>query len=578
MLKTYKVGESLKLRPIEMGKDSNDNDYLTLLEGNDSNRTFRVYINPIKFDEDNLPSSVPVVVSKIDCFERLSLRLDITTLFKEHYQLGKTYRFTVSDKREDPNTQALYYIVSDEFAEHRHYTQEDKIQVGDECILLVKEFNSKGFLIFESESKAAAAQIEPVKEEKIVGVTPIVPDAKYILDIEDESSKLELKTSIAFPPGGNGVADIDKQLDNIIRVICAFMNTEGGKIYIGVKDDTKQLVGIADDYKHLNDGADDEYQYKENHDGYKLKIRNTIDRKCTSVVNSLIEFSFHEQDGLEYCIITVKKSKRPVWFNGVQLWIRQGCRNKQLKGDDITLFVTGLMTISIQDKIELEGIDIIQLDSNLRDKMLKNMIYTPQSIGELPPPPALDEIDYWINWLDDGRWKRTREKATDRDYCIQVPVLKNINDPRVLFCYKSGSVNCMKLSYFRRNTNMNNVVSNRPWNAEEGKPVNILIASSTDLLFGFSVDYNGIEYVKFHDVADFNITQSTKNKGGRFVPENYTMTRFFVTDSSVRRKLAQLQCTRQQRSQDAGKPINSPTFQNEISILMNLLHNNANNE
>ena len=172
-------------------------------------------------------------------------------------------------------------------------------------------------------------------------------------------------------------------------------------------------------------------------------------------MNSLIEFSFHEQDGLEYCIITVKKSKRPVWFNGVQLWIRQGCRNKQLKGDDITLFVTGLMTISIQDKIELEGIDIIQLDSNLRDKMLKNMIYTPQSIGELPPPPALDEIDYWINWLDDGRWKRTREKATDRDYCIQVPVLKNINDPRILFCYKSGSVNCMKLSCFRRNTNMN---------------------------------------------------------------------------------------------------------------------------
>lgn len=576
MVKTYKVGESLKLRPIEMGKDSNDNDYLTLLEGNDSDRTFRVYINSVKFDEEELPSSVPVVVSKIDCFERLSLRLDFETLFKEHYELGKTYRFTISDKREDPNTQALYYIVSDAFAEHRYYTQDD-MQVGDECVLLAKDFNGKGFLIFESETDITE-QAVPVKEEKKIFTTPISSDTKCILDVEDESSKLELKTSIAFPPGGNGEADIDKQLDNIIRVICAFMNTEGGELYIGVKDDTKQIVGIAEDYKHLNDSTDDEYQYKENHDGYKLKIRNTIDRKCTSVVNSLIEFSFAEQDGLEYCVIKVKKAKRPVWFNGVQLWIRQGCRNKQLKGDDITLFVTGLMTISIQDKIEMDDIDIIRLDSNLRNKMLKNMIYTPQNISELPPPPALGKIDYWINWLEDGSWKRTREKATDRDYCIQIPVLKNINDPRILFCYKSGSVNCMKLSDFRRNTNMNNVVSNRTWNAEEGKPVNVLIASSTDLLFGFSVDYNGIEYVKFHDVADFNITQSTRNKGGRFVPENYTMTRFFVTDSSVRRKLAQLQCTRQQRSQDAGKPINSPTFQNEISILMNLLHNNANNE
>lgn len=562
----YSINDKLKLRAIEFGKDSNDNDFLTVV---DDVRQYRVYTNPIKFDEDDLPMDVDLIVYKIDVFGRVCFRLNVGKLFAEHYELNKLYQFTVIDNRIDPNTNAKYYVIGDDFAEHRYYTDEC-LEIGDDCVLLIKEFNAKGFVTFAPVQDPVSQQESVEEPVQVGGETVEAAEAPYILDIEDEGTTLELKTSIAFPPDGNGEADIDKQLDKIIRVICAFMNTQGGKLYIGVKDATKCVVGIADDYKHLNDSENDEYHYNENHDGYELKIRNIIDRKCTSVVNSLIEFSFHECQDLEYCVIDVKKSKRPVWLNGVQLWVRQGCRNKQLKGDNISMFVTELMTISIQDKLDLDGIDIVKLSQDMRNKILKGMIYTPSDNKELPAPPSLDEVDYWINWLSDGSWKRTREKATDKQYCIQVPVLKNTNDPCILFCYKSGNVNSMKLSDFRRGTNMNVIVPNKPWNLNNDMPINIIIASPTDLLFGISRDYNGIGYVKYHSVNDFNMTQSSQNQGARFVPENYEMIKFCAMGAHVGRQLAQLQCTKQQRSQDAGKPIDSPAFPAEMALLREL--------
>ena len=562
----YNINDKLKLRAIEFGKDSNDNDFLTVV---DDVRQYRVYTNPIKFDEDDLPIDVDLIVSKIDVFGRVCFRLNVGKLFAEHYELNRLYQFTVIDNRIDPNTNAKYYVIGDDFAEHRYYTDEC-LEIGEDCILLTKEFNNKGFITF-AHIQDSVSQQESVEEPvQVVDVTVEAADVPYILDIGDEGTTLELKTSIAFPPEGNGEADIDEQLDKIIKVICAFMNTQGGKLYIGVKDVTKRVVGIADDYKHLNDSETDEYQYNENHDGYELKIRNTIDRKCTSVVNSLIEFSFQECQGLEYCVIDVKKSKRPVWFNGVQLWVRQGCRNKQLKGDSISLFVTELMTISIQDKLDFDGIDIVKLSHDERNKTLKGMIYNPSDVKELPAPPSLDKVSHWINWFSDGSWIRTKENVVDKQYCIQVPVLENINDPRILFCYSSGRVNSMKLSDFRKNTRQNTIVNDRPWNKENGMPINIIVASPTDLLFGISRDCNGIDYVKFHSVNDFKPTQSSKNQGAPFVPDGFVMERFCAIGSYVSRDLAQLQCTKQQRSQDAGKPINSNTFSSEMAMLRKL--------
>lgn len=569
----YKVGESYMFTPREIGRDSRDNEFLVMLD-EQGEREYRVYPQLIKFQEDNLPSKLTAIVKSVDFFGRMQLRLDEGALIQEHYQEGKQYLFHIADTRDDPNTGAHYYVIEDDFSQHRFYRDEsEKYQKGGDCILKVKGFNDKGFLKLEEpgEQKQTVSVDTPSAQQERDERNYAQWNNSPILNIGDENTRLEFKTSIVFVPGENHEANIDAQLDTIIKELCAFMNTEGGELYIGVHDKTKRVVGIRDDYAHLNDGEDRfAGSYAQSHDGYQLKIRNTIDRKCTSVANSLIDFEFNEHEGVEYCKITVKKASRPIWFNGTQLWIRQGCRLKQLKGDDISFFITDTMTVTIQNQLEIEGVNtqVSALTKEELEEMLHKIVNVRKQVDiPLPSPPSLDEVKEWVNWRADGCWKRSREKLTDTKFCIQVPVPTNYTNPVIMFCYESGRVNSMKYADFRRIANMNHLEVKKTWNLDAGQPKNILIAESTSLLVGYCVDYNGIQYVKFHDVADFNTTASPTNAGAPFVPDGYKMIGFKVISSAYREKLAHLKRTKDQRSKDPGEPVENTIFENEIKLL-----------
>jgi len=571
----YKVGEAYKFIPQEMGRDSRDNEYLVLLD-EQGEREYRIYPQMVKFQEDDLPPKVMATVRSIDVFGRIVLRIDEGAMIREHYQEGKAYAFHITDSRDDPNTDAHYYVVEDDFARHRLYRDEsEKYQKGGDCILRVKKFNDKGFLVFEEPDEKK--DVKEVAEQPIATATEQQVPQQWqnapVLEIGDEGTQLEFKTSIVFNPKTNA-PDIDSQLDTIVRELCAFMNTEGGELYIGVHDKTKRVVGFRDDYEHLNDGEDRfAGQYAQSHDGYQNKIRNVVNWKCTSVANSLIEFEFKEIEGAEYCKISVKKARRPVWFNETQLWIRQGCRLKQLKDDEISFFITDTMTVTIQNQLEIEGnnVPMSSLTREDLEAVIRKITNERKQVDiPLPPPPALDEVLEWVNWRADGCWKRTREKVDDPQYCIHVPVPKSYTNPVILFCYESGRVNSMKYADFRRGTNMNHLEIKKTWRLDAGQPKNILIAEPSSLLVGYSVNYNSIQYVKFHEVTDFNTTASSTNAGAPFIPDGFRMIGFKVISGAYRDKLAHLKRTKNQRSSDPGEPIDSPTFENEIKLLNSL--------
>ena len=572
----YKVGESYTFTPRELGRDSRDNDYLVLLD-EQGDREYRVYPQMVKFQEENLPPKMRATVRSIDVFGRIQLRLDEGALIREHYHEGKSYVFAITDSRDDPNSNAHYYMIEDDFARHRLYRDENEKYIkGGDCILTVKKFNDKGFLVFEEPDVKIDVK-EPEKQPIAAASEQHVPQQwrnAPVLNVGDEGTRLEFKTSIVFAPGKENEPDIDTQLDTVIRELCAFMNTEGGELYIGVHDKTKRVVGFKDDYDHLNDGEDRfAGSYSKNRDGYQLKIRNAIDWKCTSVANSLIEFEFNDIDGVEYCKITVKKAQRPIWFNQTQLWIRQGCRLKQLKGDDITLHVASLMEVTIKSRLEIEGVDspVSSLTKEDLEEMIRKITNERKQVDiPLPPPPALDEVLEWVNWRADGCWKRTREKLDDPQYCIHVPVPKSYTNPVILFCYESGRVNSMKYADFRRGTNMNHLEIKKTWRLDAGQPKNILIAEPSSLLVGYSVNYNSIQYVKFHEVTDFNTTASSTNAGAPFIPDGFRMIGFKVISGAYRDKLAHLKRTKNQRSSEPGEPVDSPAFENEIKLLNSL--------
>jgi hypothetical protein len=96
-----------------------------------------------------------------------------------------------------------------------------------------------------------------------------------------EDQKNEFKTSIFIDPETN--APGVKQMVRIAKTLAAFMNAEGGRLYVGVADN-KQIRGIADDLAILANSPagvavhtvrynDDGFTYGATEDKYELKIR-----------------------------------------------------------------------------------------------------------------------------------------------------------------------------------------------------------------------------------------------------------------------------------------------------------------
>ena len=570
----YEIGKQYEMKVVDIRKDSAGYNYIALHD-DDPSKEYRVY-NILKCQYDSLPDTLYVTVKNIDAFGKIKFVQDEGRLNKEHYQKGKLYAFDVKDVKEDHNTKATYYELEDDFSSHRFYFDgEQKYQIGDSCILEVTGLNEKGNLKLKEVKHTKNEKVEKAVEEakddtkdKLAKLWASLP----IIDIGDEGQKLELKTSIVFPPG-EGKANIGKQLYTILKELTAFMNTDGGTLYIGIHDKTKKVIGIEGDFQYLNSDEEDEYNgsYKEDRDGYELKIRNTMDRLCPSLANSLTTIDFESLEGNEYCKIVVKPARRPIFLSGTQLYVRQGNRLKLLRGDEITFFVTERMTISIKDVIDTEGVGTGTFDMDAMKQIMRTLINERRAIPkDLPKPKDLGEIDYWIVWYNDGTWKRLRNKSEEDEVYLQVPVYKNLNASLLAFCYETR-VNTVKLNDFRKGANMNKLQTKNWWSRTGEKPKSIFVLEPTDFIVGYSIDSNGIEYVKSHAISDYTPSSTAGAQGGVFVPDNARVETYAVLGAEHRKRIEHLIVRKADRSKNAGTPLTSPTYKEEIEYLENVL-------
>ena len=74
-----------------------------------------------------------------------------------------------------------------------------------------------------------------------------------------ESGSQEFKTSIIYPPNNNMQPDEYAQNINVLKGVCAFLNsTSGGVLYLGVNDQG-YVTGLENDMKYLNQTSIDSY-------------------------------------------------------------------------------------------------------------------------------------------------------------------------------------------------------------------------------------------------------------------------------------------------------------------------------
>ncbi|MBP8017163.1 DUF262 domain-containing protein [Candidatus Gracilibacteria bacterium] len=90
----------------------------------------------------------------------------------------------------------------------------------------------------------------------------------------------------------------------IAKTICAFLNSEGGKLFIGVTDD-KNIIGLENDLSILQN---------KNKDEFLLKFENIVKSYLGNEYFQYINVKFEIINAIEICIVEVMQSGMPVFL------------------------------------------------------------------------------------------------------------------------------------------------------------------------------------------------------------------------------------------------------------------------
>jgi hypothetical protein len=119
---------------------------------------------------------------------------------------------------------------------------------------------------------------------------------------QGENNYVEFKSSIRWD---YKKAESNTNLEFVIaKTISAFMNTEGGKLIIGVDDDGN-VLGLQNDYKTLGQ--------KPNKDGFLLQVDNIINKYLGREYHQFITVMIEQINGEDICVIEVLDSNQPVF-------------------------------------------------------------------------------------------------------------------------------------------------------------------------------------------------------------------------------------------------------------------------
>ncbi len=125
-------------------------------------------------------------------------------------------------------------------------------------------------------------------------------DTVHELILEGEGQLVEFKSTLRYDMR---TGEVNKKLEHVIaKTVAAFMNSDGGSLFIGV-DDNQNSVGLEKDYSTLK---------KADRDGFQLHISNLLDKYLGKEVMKLWKLEFPHFDEKQICLVKVTPSNRPV--------------------------------------------------------------------------------------------------------------------------------------------------------------------------------------------------------------------------------------------------------------------------
>ena len=134
-----------------------------------------------------------------------------------------------------------------------------------------------------------------------------------------ESETLEFKSSLRW---NLHLEDWDKKLEEVVlKTISSFLNSLGGRLLIGVKDNST-VFGIEKDIELFG-----------NEDKYELHLSNIIENRIGNKFMPYIHIEFHKINENKICLVRVDKSPWPNYLksdNREKYFVRLGNHSKEL--------------------------------------------------------------------------------------------------------------------------------------------------------------------------------------------------------------------------------------------------------
>ncbi len=570
-------------------REENESKYIYLSDGVLETYRVRPYDFQVEWEDFVLPDKMNVFVTSLNVMNGLPYLVQVRKEVLEHCftAVGEEYPFKVMGIEKDDKTGTLYYDLKDDFGiRHRYYPKagDPKREINDLFSLQVVSIDSKGenhaFLRFDYLDEKGEVLV-PISDQDQALET--IKESKF----GKEDSNTEFKSTIVFPAGGV-LPDIDKQMQYILKIIAGFQNSEGGKLYIGVNDSGK-VCGINQDYAYLNTSAKDPFNnYQCNTDGYENKIRSAVSYALGKLSNSSISFDFNCEDGLDYCIIAVKRVLKPVFVDGSKLFQRTGNMTQILKGDEITWFVEDRMmernrfqnqSFLLAKQDNAQQINEQEAVSVVRDfePKVAPVLTPPKTKVETPP----DDVWHYITLYKNGDWSFQKKALNSEDAVFELPIMKSLIKERLLMVYANGCVNMVTpfdIIYPKGVKGRSKKTPGRRymngWNTNS-EILTIHGAGENDLIVIQSKNQQGDQFIKIHNVAAISNHTSLHLAGNIVVNPKFgaTITGTHILPFDYKNSLSSLIFKNYQTSTEIGFNENDRNIQTNLNALRRIISN-----
>jgi len=144
-----------------------------------------------------------------------------------------------------------------------------------------------------------------------------------------ESDTLEFKSTMRYDLRSK---EINKKLEYVIaKTVAAFMNSDGGNLFIGI-DDNQNMLGLLDDISTLS---------KPDIDGFELHLVEILKKYSGAGLMSHIRISFPQVEDIQICRIKVSRPSKPVFtqYEGKEdFFMRSGCSSQPLSREDQSVY------------------------------------------------------------------------------------------------------------------------------------------------------------------------------------------------------------------------------------------------